>query len=308
MKHGFKGSLVLVAKKAKRAFFGTLSAISPRVASHLLYWYTMHRPLHLRNPRTLNEKIMWLKLNTYKDNALVTQCADKLMVRDYVQEKGLGGILTGVYGAWTLAEEIDWDSLPKSFVLKCTHGCGYNIICPDKALLDRDATTVQLSAWLRHAYWRDLAEIHYRGITPTVLCEEYLGDDAGNAPVDYKLYCFNGRAFYMLVCVERRNEGAKYYFFDRDWQLLRINQAGKSAPEGFTVPKPSLLAEMYEYAEVLSAPFPFVRVDLYVKGGQIYFGELTFTPSAGLDDNRLPETDLFLGDLLTLPPYPLSRK
>ena len=32
-----------------------------------------------------------------------------------------------------------------------------------------------------------------------------------------------------------------------------------------------------------------------------FFGELTFTPSAGLDTGRLPETDLLFGSLVKLP-------
>lgn len=91
-----------------------------------------------------------------------------------------------------------------------------------------------------------------------------------------------------------------FYFFDRDWNLMRINRAGKAAPEGFTLPKPDGIDEVFHCAEVLSKPFPFVRADFYLEKGRVYFGELTFTPSGGFDKSRLPETDRMFGEMVKL--------
>ena len=120
--------------------------------------------------------------------------------------------------------------------------------------------------------------------------------------MDYKFYCFNGVAKYVLCCIGRE-EGQKpaFYFFDRDWQLQRLNRQGQAAPEGFTIPKPEGMDQLFEYAEKLSKPFPFVRADFYLERGQAYFGELTFTPGGGFDYGRLPESDLLFGSMVQLP-------
>lgn len=121
------------------------------------------------------------------------------------------------------------------------------------------------------------------------------------APTDYKVYCFSGKPKYILVCVGREKNGhPKFYFFDIDWNLSRINPDSIHAPEGFTLDKPVCFDKLIEYAARLSRPFPFVRADFYVIGDMVYFGELTFTPSGGLDSNRLPETDQMMGDLVDL--------
>lgn len=121
------------------------------------------------------------------------------------------------------------------------------------------------------------------------------------APEDYKVYCFHGMPKYILVCVGREKNGhPKFYFFDSNWNLARINKDSKNAPIGFSLEKPSCLNEMFECSRKLSKPFPFVRVDFYVVQDKLYFGELTFTPSGGIDSARLPETDLMMGKLIDL--------
>ncbi len=275
-----------------------LSALSPELASKYWYYYCFRKPLDLKNPKTLNEKLMWLKLNTYRNNPLVTQCADKLLVREYVEQAGCPELLNTLCGAYDSADQIDWEALPQSFVLKCNHACGYNILCPDKSKLDIPATKALLDQWMNTDFWRVLAEVQYQGIPKKIVCEEFLGD--GGQLLDYKIYCFHGKAEYILVCSEREAGKPKFYFFDRNWQLCRITRDGKQAPEGFTVEKPEKLEEMLRYAERLSQPFPFVRMDFYYVDNRVVFGEMTFVPSAALDATRLPETDLMFGQMLRL--------
>ena len=122
-----------------------LAPISPVLCSRWRFRRTFGRPLDLRTPRTLNEKLMWLKLRRYGSDPLVTRCADKYAVRDYVESCGCGDILNELYGAWDRPRDIPWDALPHAFVLKCNHGCGYNILCPDKSTLDREAAVRTLN-------------------------------------------------------------------------------------------------------------------------------------------------------------------
>lgn len=121
------------------------------------------------------------------------------------------------------------------------------------------------------------------------------------APEDYKVYCFNGEPKFILVCVGREIGGhPKFFFLDDNWNLARINKDSINAPEGFCVEKPSCFEKLLEYSRILSKPFPFVRVDFYIVKEKVYFGELTFTPSGGLDSNRLPETDIMMGNMLDI--------
>lgn len=276
-----------------------LAPICPEWCSKFLYGRAFSKPLNLNNPQTLNEKIMWLKLNTYRDNPLVTQCSDKYHVREYVKDAGFDHILNQLYGVWDRAEDIDFNALPSRFVLKCTHASGFNWLCPDKTELDATACRAQLKKWLAFDFWRSNSELQYRDVPKRIICERFLGD--GSSPPDYKFYCFHGEPLYVLVCSERNQEKTKFYFFDSTWNFCPITKDGQRAGEGFTLPKPERFDEMLICARRLAQPFPFVRVDLYEDNSQIVFGELTFTPSAGLDTGRLPETDIMFGNLLNLP-------
>ena len=241
---------------------------------------------------------MWLKLNTYRNNALVTRCADKYAVRDYVEAAGCGEILNELHGVWKRPGQIDWAQLPKQFVLKCNHGCGYNWICTDKEVLDIKACKKQLKKWLVRDFWRFSSELQYRKIPKRIICEKLLCE--GSAPIDYKFYCFHGEPVCILACCEREKGKPKFYFFDCAWNFLPITKDGKKEGADFTLPKPKQLAQMVEYARRLSKPFPFVRVDLYEADDAVVFGELTFTPAGCLDADRLPETDLMFGGMLRL--------
>ena len=121
-----------------------------------------------------------------------------------------------------------------------------------------------------------------------------------NSLTDYKFYCFNGYVDCVMVCGERETGQPKYYFFDKEWNLLRINVMGKEAPEDFTLPKPSCMDEMFAIASKLSQDIPFVRVDLYACNEQVYFGEMTFFPSSGFGKNYLPEAEEYFGSLIQL--------
>lgn len=284
--------------KLKKKVASAMSVISPTLATKIKFYYNFHRALDLNNPQTLDEKIQWLKLNTYRDNKLVMQCADKYQVRAYVEECGCGEILNELLFAWDKPEEIVWDELPQSFVIKCNHGCGYNLLCFDKSALDIQDAKRCLDEWYSEDYWKISAEIQYREIPKKLICEKYIGD--GSTLYDYKIYCFNGVAKYVMVCIGREHGTPKFYFFDRDWNFCPITKDGLEAEDGFSIEKPGNFDEMIRYADILCAPFPFVRVDLYDVEGKIYFGELTFTPASGFDTNRLPETDKMFGELLDI--------
>ena len=278
-----------------------LCSISPKLSVKFWYRYYFKKPLDLDNPKTLDEKIQWMKLYYYKDNPLVYQCADKYRVREYVKECGLEDILNGLIADYKSPDEINWDVLPNRFVLKWNFGCGGNVICFDKDKLDKEKAIRELKVFQKTKAHLICAEPQYQ-MEKVLLCEDFIEAEDGGTPTDYKFYCFNGEAKYVLCCYGRsETQKPAFYFFDRNWELQRFNKMGKEAPEGFTMPKPDGIDNLFHYAEVLSKPFPFVRADFYLEKGKAYFGELTFTPGGGYDVNRLSETQLRFGDMVELP-------
>ena len=252
----------------------------------------------LKNPVTLNEKLLKLKLEEYRDSELVRKCADKYRVREYVRERGLESCLNAIEAVYDRAEDIDWDALPHSFAMKWNFGCSYNIICRSKDQLDKKAAKRQMEKWGREPFWAYYSELQYRGVDKKIIVEEYIGSPEGLPPEDYKFYCFHGHARCVMVCAGREEGWPRFYFFDRKFQLMRINHDGKEAPDDFSLPKPQRVEEAFEIADRLSWGFPFVRVDLYLTERGVRFGEMTFTPSAALDNKRLPETDLLFGSMV----------
>lgn len=287
-----------------RWFKRCLSLISPELNTKVVYRMKFKKSIDLEHPKTLDEKIQWLKLHTYRNNPLVNQCADKYRVRDYVAECNCGEILNELYGVYNNVDEVPWAALPNQFVLKWNFGCGQNLIVMDKSKLDIDAAKKKLKKWyrIRNTFYLTYSELQYRGIPPKLICEKLIETEDGSLPLDYKLYCFNGVPHCVLVCSKRgeMEHGAQYYFFDKDWNLLRYNNRGKDAPADFTLPKPEGIEQVFDYAARLSKPFPFVRADFYLEHGEVTFGELTFTPCGGFDVNRLPEMQLKFGEMVNI--------
>lgn len=296
--------MMSIKTKLADAFRSGLTLISPKLNTKVTYFVKFHKRLNFNNPKTLDEKILWLKFNTYWNNPLVKQCADKFKVREYIEKCGLSSILNELIAVYETPEEIEWDKLPKSFALKLNIGCGFNHIVADKSKEDFANIKKEVARWIKNSKTQYLSysEMQYKDVKPYILVEKYLGNaEKGTLPIDYKVYCFNGEPEFVLTCVGRENGGRpKFYFFDKNWKLARINRDSKNAPEGFTLDKPECFDELMLSARKLSEPFPFVRADFYICEGGVIFGELTFTPSGGMDTDRLPETDIMFGKMLKL--------
>lgn len=239
---------------------------------------TMGKRVDLVNPKTFNEKIQWCKINAFPNDELVVRCADKLRVRSYVEEKGLASLLVDLYGNWDDPNLIPWEELPGQFVLKCNHGCGYNILCPDKSQLDRRQTIQVLKKWLHEDFGAYNIELHYSEIKDhEIICEEFLGSSI----TDYKFFCFNGEPLYLYVSYDLiHDRQAKIGFFNLDGSPLGMTR--DDYEELDLKEFPVFLPDMVRDARILSEDFPFVRVDYFVENNRYYFSELTFTPCAGM--------------------------
>lgn len=278
-----------------------LTRISPKLNTAITYRIKFKRKWDENNPITLDDKILWLKFHTYWENPLVKKCADKFRVREYLQDMGYEHLLVDLYGVYEKVDEIPWAQLPRQYVLKLNTGCGCNIIVFDKNKLDIEKAKLRLDNGMKEKYYLSYSEMQYKDVKPYILCEKYIGEPDGTAPLDYKFYCMNGQAKYVMICTDRVNgKHAKYFYFNREWEMQPFTYDSLEFPD-IKIPKPEGIEEAFRVAEDLSKPFPFVRVDLYIIQGKIYFGELTFTPSGGLDNGRMYSTDKLLGDELILP-------
>lgn len=267
-----------------------------KALSRIYYTVLLHNKLNLKNPQTLNEKLQWLKLYYFPDNPLVIQCTDKYQVREYVENKGFGNKLTKLLGVWEKAEDIGWDLLPEKFVLKCTHGCAYNIICKDKETFDKAKATRQLNKWLKEDFAAFNVEIHYGKISPRrIIAEEFLGDKL----IDYKFFCFHGQPQFFYVSSDLiHDRQAEIGFFDIDGSKIPLIRDDYKDIGNITMPE--CFTEMTETAKVLSEEFPFVRVDFFKTETSYTFAELTFTPSAAMMPLNPKSYDTKWGAMLDL--------
>lgn len=207
--------------------------------------------------------------------------ADKYAVRDYVKDKGLEGLLTKLYGVWDSPDEIDFESLPEGFAMKCNHGCDMNIICPDKSKLNISETKEKLAKWLGQEY-EFRYEQQYRYIKPRIICEELIPYNSdGTFPADYKIHCANGKPVFIQACFERSDEDeGRRVIYSPEWEDLHYVKRDEYFSEK-GLPKPKHLTEMLEYASVLSKGLKYARIDLYDSDDRVIFGEITLTPFGG---------------------------
>ena len=267
---------------------------SPDFVSRLYFRMYMGYRLDLKNPRTYSEKNQWLKLYEWPNNPLAVQCGDKYTVRSYIEEKGLGELLNDLLGVWEDVEDINWDLLPDRFVLKVTNSCACNILCDDKSKLNIPEAKKKLKRWMKEDFGKFNAEPHYSKMKSRIICEKYLGGEM----VDYKFYCFDGRVEFSYIA-QGKGKTKQITFFDRDGKKAPFQRTDYTPYSKARVP--DQYRKMIELSEQLAKDFICVRVDWYEVDGRIYFGEMTFTPSAGLMLLEPKEYDEILGDLIHLP-------
>ena len=278
-----------------------LSFIPDKIMVKLQYRIKTGRKLNLKNPQRYTEKLQWYKLN-YR-NPLMTKCADKYTVREYVENKGLGYILNELYGVYDNVNEIDFDKLPNKFVLKTTNDSDTNIFCKDKVNSDLEEIKKKMDKEMKERAQVPLAtEWAYKNSKRRIICEKLLEDKdtKDNSINDYKFLCFNGKPEFIVYDVDRYL-GHKRNFYDTTWKYLNISS---DCPNfGDIVERPEKLEEMLEIAKILSENFPAVRVDLYCVQNKIYFGELTFYPWSGYVKFEPDKFDFVLGEKFNLTSY-----
>lgn len=262
------------------------------------WWVNNGKKLDLENPVTFNEKLQWLKL--YNRNPMYTTMVDKYEAKKYVANIISDEHIIPTLGIYDSVEDIDFDSLPNQFVLKCTHDSGGIVICQDKTQLNRKEAIKKLRKGLKSNFYWTNREWPYKNVTPRIIAEKYMTNGDGELR-DYKFFCFDGVPRIMFIASDRFNkeEETKFDFFDMEFNHLPFRNGHPNATR--PIERPAEFDEMRMLASKLSKGIPQVRVDFYDVNGQIYFGEMTFFHWSGFVKFDPEEWDYKIGEMIELP-------
>lgn len=280
--------------------FGFYDRMSDFDFIKLSYGMSMGYEPNLTNPQTFNEKLQWLKLNDRRPE--YSAMVDKYEAKKYVSKLVGEEYIIPTLGVWETFDDIDFGCLPNQFVLKCTHDSGGLIICRNKEIFNKkNAKKILVHSLKRNYYLRGCREWPYKNVKPRIIAEQYMQDGQNRELTDYKFYCFNGTPQYLYVSTGMENHAtARMGFLDLNWNKMDFFR-NDYKPLEVIPPRPEKFGDMIELAKKLSDGIPFLRVDLYVINGKIYFGELTFSPCGGMMPFNPPEADAEVGKLLKLP-------
>lgn len=290
------GNSKLMAKKI-------LGCLPDKLYLQLYYFAKFKRLCDLKDPKTFNEKLQWLKLHDRKP--IYSELVDKYAVRQHIATAiGEEHLIPLVGGPWESFDEIDFDSLPDQFVLKCTHDSGGLVVCRDKQGLDKAAARMKIEKSLENNYYQVAREWPYKNVKPRIIAEAYMEDENPTLGLtDYKFFCFNGEP--KLIYVSRGMENhatASISFYDMEGRDMPFHRSDYSPISGgITLPENFL--ELRKTAQRLAklAGAPFVRIDLYSIWGKMYFSEVTYFPCAGFMSIAPEQWDRTLGDWIQLP-------
>ena len=288
--------------KIKRFFAqsvrGIIKLFSPTLYVKCQYRYITHHKLNLKNPIRYTEKLQYLRLKVYPKNDLVSKCASRDGVRNYLKEINEEDKLIPIYGIFDRFDDIDFSKLPDQFVMKCTHASGFNYLVKNKDELDIKKLRKMFNKFLKTDYGKKTVEPHYSKIKPRIIIEQAI-TDLSSLPDEYKIHVFNGKAKYLYL-VTGRGKDIKYNNYYIDWTPFNEAQFNGWDTSEEQLKKPEQFEEMVKFAEKIASPFPFVRVDLYLINNKIYFSEMTFTPAKGtliFDDDK---ADFEIGNWLDI--------
>lgn len=264
-----------------------------RIAPSFLYKYIIvfaHKKLignkiNLNKPQKLSEKIQWLKI--YSKDEKKGLLSDKIFVKQYVKSKISDLKCAEIYQIADSFNDLDFDSLPDNFFIKTNNSWKTNVRVENKNTLTEDDMTrikkfCEKMLKINYAYY-NFYELQYKDIKPKIFCEELLCTSKNMTEIKhYDVWCFNGETEF-IICnfLEKMNENeydSKQYFFDKEWNAVEYYIRYKSFGT-FEIPKNR--GNILKYAQILSQNIDFVRVDFMEINGELYFGEMTFTPYSG---------------------------
>lgn len=260
--------------------------------------YRFGYELDLDNPKTFNEKLQWLKL--YDRKPIYTIMVDKYKAKSYVANLIGEKYIIPSLGVWKNFNDIDFDSLPNQFVLKCTHDSGGVFIVKDKSQINKNMMRKEISRNQRRNYFYLGREWPYKNVPPLIIAEKYMTEKAGGEIIDYKIHNFSGEPKVILVCKNRHQEsGLTEDFYSIEWEHLALKRAGCANSEE-EICTPEELPKLLELSRVLSKGFPFLRTDFYIIDHKVYFSELTLYPASGFEGFEPEKWDQIFGSWINL--------
>lgn len=277
--------------------WGWLKWLPDKQLLKLIYWVRIGKRLNLNTPTTFNEKLNWMKLNDR--NPVYTDLVDKYEVRNHVKRLLGEEYLIKLIGVYDNFDEIDFEKLPKRFVIKCTHDSGGIVICEDKANFNISEARRKINRGLKKNFFFHGREWPYKNVNPRVICEEFVETKDGYLPRDYKIFCFNGEPKFFYI-VSDRGRSAKMDCFDIQWNKYKLMQHYPNSD--YDIEKPKNWDDMIRCAKILSEGLPHVRVDFYIDAkDRVLFGELTLLHFSGCEKFIPDSFDEYFGKMLELP-------
>ena len=302
-----------MASKIKKKFKNILHRIKSEVFYILLtdkqyvqveFRRKMGKSLDLENPKTLNEKINWLKI--YDRSALHTTCSDKYAVRAYVKEKIGDEYLIPLYLHTDDPKDVNEANIGTfPCIIKANHDSSGGIIIRSKENVQWAKIQRKLKKRLAADYFKSSREWQYRDIKRSIVVEKLLTDAEGNIPADIKVHVISGKVEMIQMDEGRGTPEHFRNWYSSDWELLPMSWSSKidgrlTDPKNVHIPAPKNLELILEKSVELAEPFRYVRVDWYELENNIYFGELTFHHDGGFMPILPKEWDHKLGDKLIL--------
>ena len=280
-------------------YWDLANVLSDKTFIKIEYRNRMRKKLNLKTPQTFNEKLQWLKI--YDRKPIYTTMVDKYEVKNYVADKIGDEYIIPTVGVWDSFDEIDFDSLPDQFVLKCTHDSGGLVICKDKSKLNKEKAKKKIELSLNRNYYYHGREWAYKDVKPRVIAEKYMEDKNSKDLKDYKFFCFDGKVKAMFIATDRFTQGVetKFDFYDTNFEHLPFTNGHPNAE--CVIEKPKHFEKMKELAEILSKGIPQIRVDFYEIDDEVYFGELTFFHWSGMVPFVPEKWDYVFGEWIELP-------
>lgn len=285
----------IIKKLNLNKFYSLFDILSDNAAVKLQHYLSVGRPLNLDNPVRFSDKIHWYKLN-YK-NDIMTKCADKFLMREYIEGKGLADYLPKIYNSFDTMDEIEFEKLPTSFAIKCNNGSGTNMFITNRDEVDQEKFSKIVKSWIKVNTLSIGREWAYKNIKQKIVVEELLLPEdefqKKHGLNDYKVLCFNGEPKYVWVDVSRHTNHQRN-FYDLNWKFINVVT---DKPNSTTnIKKPKYINEMIRISKEISKDFPFVRVDFYELNDSLYIGELTFYPWSGCIKFSPDQFDYELGN------------
>ncbi|OQD43080.1 glycosyl transferase [Croceivirga radicis] len=273
------------------------------VVKHL-YKKKTKQKLDLKNPKTLNEKINWLKL--YDRREIHTLCADKYEVRNYISSTIGSEFLVDLYHQDFSTDVINANSLSqRPCIIKTNHDSGGGIFIYKDTKPNYDKIREQLKKRLEQNYYHAKKEWQYKNIKPRIIIEKLLLNQKGEIPMDYKVHCFNGKAEYIQVDINRGTDNHARNWYNKNWEKAKFKWTSNingyiTNPTNKIIKRPMALEQMLALSNKLATPFPYVRIDWYDVDGKLYFGEITFHHDGGGRLIEPSEWDYKLGAMVDL--------